>query len=77
MDKAPEEKRMMLPVEQSVYERYKQFWDILEQKAKPGMTIDKVGEEMRAAFGDTYWWYNIFGRKPLNVHGKIGNETHA
>ena len=26
MDKAPEEKRMMLPVEQSVYERYKKFW---------------------------------------------------
>ena len=77
MDKAPEEKRMMLPVEQSVYERYKQFWATLEQKAKPGMTIEKVGEEMREAFGDTYWWYNIFGRKPLNIHGKIGNETHA
>lgn len=77
MDKAPEEKRMMLPVEKSVYERYKQFWATLEQKAKPGMTIDKVGEEMREEFGDTYWWYNIFGRKPLNIHGKIGNETHA
>lgn len=77
MDKAPEEKRMMLPVEQSVYERYKKFWDALESKAKPGMTIGKVGEEMREEYGDTYWWYNIFGRKPLNVHGKIGNETHA
>ena len=77
MDKAPEEKRMMLPVEKSVYERYKMFWATLEQKAKPGMTIDQVGEEMRDAFGDTYWWYNIFGRKPLNIHGKIGNETHA
>jgi hypothetical protein len=32
---------------------------------------------MREEFGDTYWWYNIFGRKPINVHGKIGNETHA
>jgi hypothetical protein len=28
-------------------------------------------------YGDTYWWYNIFGKKPLNVHGKVGNETHA
>ena len=77
MDKAPEEKRMMLPVEKTVYERYKKFWDALEDKAKPGMTIDKVGEEMREDYGDTYWWYNIFGKKPLNVHGKIGNETHA
>ena len=77
MDKAPEEKRMMLPVEQSVYERYKLFWKALEERAKPGMTIEKVGEEMRPEFGDTYWWYNIFGRKPLNIHGKIGNEIHA
>ena len=77
MDKAPEEKRMMIPVEQTVYDRYKQFWNTLESKAKPGMTIEKVGEEMREEYGDTYWWYNIFGRKPINVHGKIGNETHA
>lgn len=77
MDKAPEAKRMMLPVEKSVYERYKQFWDALEDKAKPGMTIDAVGKEIYDEYGDTYWWYNIFGKKPLNVHGKVGNETHA
>ena len=77
MDKAPEDKRMMLPVEQSVYERYKQFWAKLEKVAKPGMTLDKVGEDMREEFGDTFWWYNIFGRKPLNLHGKIGHEIHA
>ena len=75
MDKAPEEKRMMLPVEQSVYERYKQFWATLESKAKPGMTIEKIGEEMRKDYGDTYWWYNIFGRKPFNVSGRIGHEV--
>ena len=67
MDKAPEEKRMMLPVERSVYERYKQFWATLESIAKPGMTIVEVGEQMREAYGDTYWWYNIFGRKFMNV----------
>ena len=67
----------MLPVEQSVYERYKQFWASLESKAKPGMTLEKIGEEMRKDFGDTYWWYNVFGRKPINVRGKIGNEIHA
>ena len=68
---------MMLPVEQSVYERYKQFWAKMEKVAKPGMTLDKVGEDMREEFGDTFWWYNIVGRKPLNLHGKIGHEIHA
>ena len=77
MDKAPEEKRMMLPVERSVYERYKQFWATLESIAKPGMTIVEVGEQMREAYGDTYWWYNIFGKKPLNLSGNIGNDVHA
>ena len=62
MDKAPEEKRMMLPVEKSVFERYKQFWTTLESIAKPGMTIQQVGEELREEYGDTYWYYNIFGR---------------
>ena len=77
IDKAPEEKRMMLPVEQSVYERYKKFWATLESLAKPGMTIQNVGEEMREEFGDTYWWYNLFGRKPLSVHGTIGHELQS
>ena len=77
MDKAREEKRIMLPVEQSVYERYKRFWATMEKIAKPGVTIEQVGEDMRQEFGDTYWWYNIFGRKPLNIHGKIGNDIHA
>ena len=75
MDKAPEEKRMMLPVEQSVFDRYKQFWKTLEEKAKPGMTLDQVGEELREEFGDTYWWYNLFGRKPINVYGNVGHEV--
>ena len=74
MDKAPEEKRMMLPVEQSVFERYKQFWESLKSKAVPGMSIEQVGELMREEYGDTYWWYNIFGRKPIQVHGNIGHE---
>jgi hypothetical protein len=77
MDKAPEKKRMMLPVEQSVYNRYKKFWEVLQNKVVPGTTLKKVGEDMREEFGDTYWWYNIFGRKPLNVHGKIRSETHS
>ena len=75
MDKAPEEKRMMLPVEQSVFDRYKQFWKTLEEKAKPGMTLEQAGEELREEFGDTYWWYNLFGRKPINVYGNVGHEV--
>ena len=77
MDKAPEEKRMMLPVEKSVYERYKQFWATLESHAKPGMTIEELGEMMREAYGDTYWWYNIFGRKIPVINGNIGHEVHS
>ena len=77
MDKAPEEKRMMLPVEQSVYERYKQFWEAMERLAKPGKTIEKVGEEMREEYGDTYWWYNIFGRKFISITGNIGHEVQS
>ncbi|MDE5571567.1 MAG: hypothetical protein K2I86_05910, partial [Prevotella sp.] len=63
MDKAPEKKRMMLPVEQSVYERYKQFWEELTELAKPGMKVGEIGEKMRKKWGDTYWYYNLFGRK--------------
>ena len=77
MDKAPEEKRIMLPVEQSVYERYKRFWATLESLAKPGMTVEKLSEEMREEFGDTYWWYNLFGRKPISLSGNIGHELHS
>ncbi len=75
IDKAPEEKRMMLPVEKSVYERYKQFWETLEGFVKSGTTLDKVGEKMREKWGDTYWWYNIFGKKPINIRGGIGHEV--
>ena len=75
IDKAPEEKRMMLPVEQTVYDRYKRFWETLEMVGKPGMTIKQVGEKMRRQFGDTYWWYNLFGRKPIQLRGTIGQEV--
>ena len=77
MDKAPEEKRMMIPVNEDIFNRYKQFWKVLESKAKPGMTIEQAGEMMREEFGDTYWWYNIFAIKPINITRKIGTETHS
>ena len=77
MDKAPEKKRIMLPVSQTVYDRYKQFWETLESQVKPGTTIEQVGENMRKEFGDTYWWYNIFGKKFFIVNSPIGQEVHS
>ena len=41
------------------------------------MTIEQVGEMMREEWGDTYWWYNIFGRKIIIVHGKVGHEVQS
>ncbi len=77
MDKAPEKKRMMLPVEQTVYDRYKRFWKDLESRVKPDMTIDQVGEGMRKEWGDTYWWYNIFGKKVPVLNGYTGHEVQS
>lgn len=77
MDKAPEEKRMILPITQSVYDRYTQFWKTLESKVRPGVSLEDVGEEMREEWGDTYWWYNVFGRKVYVIHGNVGHEVHS
>ena len=77
MEKAPEKKRMMLPVSQTVYDRYKQFWETMEKLAKPGMNLESLGEQMREEFGDTYWWYNVFGKKPFAINGTIGHEVHS
>ncbi len=75
MDKAPEEKRMMLPVEQPVYDRYKQFWKKLESLVRSGKGLEKVGEEMRDEWEDTYWYYNIFGRKIYIPNSSKHNEV--
>ena len=78
MDKAPEKKRMMLPVQQDVYDRYIKFWDALQKLGKPGATLREVGEQMRSEFGDTYWWYNIFGKKIFVINnGNIGHEVQS
>ena len=77
VDKHPEEKRMMIPVEEGVYERYKRFWDAMEKRMKPGLTIGQVAEEMREEWGDTYWYYNIFGRQYIDVFGRKTNEAQS
>ncbi|MGN0280897.1 MAG: DUF6057 family protein [Prevotella sp.] len=63
MDKAPEKKRVMIPVNKDLYERYKQFWASLEQYAMSGLGRDAIAEKMRPQYGDTYWYYNIFSRR--------------
>lgn len=61
MEKAPEEKRMMLPVSKEVYDRYVLFWDTLKGYIESGTTSkDEVGRLLRKDFGDTYWYYNVF-----------------
>ena len=67
MDRAPEEKRMMMPVSQAVYDRYQDFWDNLESLVRSGTEQKKIPEIMREGFGDTYWYFNIFGRKFVNT----------
>ena len=65
MEKAPEKKRVMLPVGQVTYDRYKKFWTILENHVNSGLDRETTAEKMRSEFGDTYWFYNIFARKFL------------
>ena len=77
MDKAPEEKRMMLPVEQAVYERYIQFCETLKRLVKPGLIYGKVAEEMREEWGGTYWWYYFFGRQYSNPVSRQHNEVQS
>jgi len=74
MDKAPEAKRMMIPVEQDIYDRYKQFWKALQTRVKPGLTLGKVAEDMREEWGDTYWYYYIFGRQYTNIVSRKDHE---
>lgn len=63
MDRAPEQRRMMLPIEEGIYNRYKSFCAQLESKAKPGKTVGEVAKEMRKEWGDTYWYYYFFKKK--------------
>ena len=75
MDKAPEEKRMMIPVEETVYNRYKQFLEVMARLVKPGKTIGQVAGEMRGEWGDTYWYYYFFGRQYSNIVDRKDNEV--
>ena len=60
---------------EDIYDRYKQFWKKLESLVRPGQTLKKVGEEMGEEWGDTYWYYNIFGRKIYIPNGSVHDEV--
>ena len=77
MDRFPEEKRMMIPVEEDIYNRYKQFCKALTEHVKPGKTIGEAAKEMRGEWGDTYWYYNIFGRQYSNIVKRKGSEVQS
>ena len=64
----------MIPVEEDVYSRYKQFSETLTRLVKPGKTIGMVAEEMRKEWGDTYWYYFFFGRQYSNIVDRKDNE---
>lgn len=63
MDKAPEEKRMMIPVSEEIYDRYKQFWAMLGDLARSGVNPSEIPYRMSKDYADTYWYYNVFGRR--------------
>ena len=73
IDRFPEEKRMMIPVEEDIFNRYKQFCEALTVHVKPGKTLGEAAKEMYDEWGDTYWYYNIFGRKYSNMVERKGN----
>ena len=77
MDKAPEEKRVMIPVEETVYNRYIKLLDVMAKLVKPGKTLGQVAEEMRGEWGDTYWFYYFFGRQYSNMSDRKANEIQS
>lgn len=69
MDRAPEEKRMMIPVNDKIYARYQEFWESLETYVRSGIKQSEIPEKMRSEYGDTYWFLSIFGRKYAKSQG--------
>lgn len=63
MDKSPEKRRMKIPVSQEIYDRYQRFWSTIENHASRGKTLKEISEMICNDYGDTYWYYNIFGKK--------------
>ncbi len=63
IDRHQEEKKMMIPVSEDIYERYQEFWTALENLYRSTSDKSTIPETMHEAFGDTYWYYYVFGRQ--------------
>lgn len=49
-------------VNSTVEERYQRYWNMGVKYAKQGKNQQLIGEALREKWGDTYWWFNSFGR---------------
>ena len=63
IDRHKEEKKMMIPVSEEIYEHYQECWTALESLYKSASDRSTIPETMREAFGDTYWYYYVFGHQ--------------
>ena len=54
-----------MPFDQQVKDRYASFQQVSQSLLKQGMDTTDVGEAMKGAFGDTFYWFYFFCR---NIH---------
>lgn len=51
-----------MPFDKDVVDRYASFQQLSQSLIAQGMTVDQVGEAMKASYGDTFWWFYFFCR---------------
>ncbi|MCH5175013.1 MAG: hypothetical protein J1F40_03945 [Prevotellaceae bacterium] len=51
-----------MPFDQQVIDRYNSFQQVSQSLLKQGMDTAAVGEAMKGAFGDTFYWFYFFCR---------------
>ena len=54
-----------MPFDQQVKDRYDSFQQVSQSLLRQGMDTDAVGDAMKGAFGDTFYWFYFFCR---NIH---------
>ena len=51
--------------------------NIQEAVDNTGKTLGEAAKEMHGEWGDTYWYYNIFGRQYSNMVKRKGSEVQS